>query len=188
MTPTVVPRRHTRDVTLDQWRTLGATPIVVEQEDGPTGHGQQIITARAAIRAGLNTDADLIVYAEDDIDLDPRLVGILPACIGDAPVSLWHRPRFRPRRLPPGDIVIVDAIQSRTWFSSLCLALPRRVAAALVDQPAPDHGGIDMCLRDWKVRITVPALVEHRPGRRYASRNGRHYTSDTYEGPTSEPS
>lgn len=54
VTPTVAARRRARETTLEQWRALGAHPIVVEQPPtAPIGHMAQLATARA----GLATDA-----------------------------------------------------------------------------------------------------------------------------------
>lgn len=184
VTPSIPQRRATRDVTLVQWVRLGADPIMIEQDPAlPLGPHSQLATARAALRAGLGTGAEMILYAEDDIDIDPHIADILPCCTGDAPVSFWHRPRFRPRDLQPhpGCVIIAPAVGQSRWWGGPCIAMTPAHATRLCEADVP-KGGIDLALRVTGVRITIPAMVEHRSGPRYASRGG-HVTSDTYRGP-----
>lgn len=174
VTPTVAARDHTREATLTQWAALGHEPIVIRQDPAvPSGHRAQRDTARTAIRAGLETGADVIVYAEDDIDLDLRVRAVLPAAASDAgPCSLWHRLRFRPARAVParGDVMIVHARGAARWWGAQCVVLTRPLAERLLTVDY-GRGGIDMDLRLLPpMRITVPPLVSHRPGPRVATR------------------
>lgn len=196
VTPTVPQRRSLRDATLRQWDQLGLPPIVVEQDPAwPLGHMSSRATACRALRAGLDTGADVIVFAEDDIDLDPRIPGILAvAADGDGPCSLWHRPRFRPAHAASpagvGGVTVVRAKAARRWIGSLCVVLTAEQAARLLatasKHDSPHNGGIDIDLRDLApIRITVPSLVAHRRLPRLASR-GTHIDCDDYEGPRTD--
>lgn len=186
VTPTVAARRGAREVTLAQWRALGHDPIVVEQPaDVPHGHRQARATAQAALAAGLAAGAELIVFAEDDIDLDPRIPEVL-GCDLPLPLSLWHRPRFRPavsRRVPLTGLVEVGPARARSeWWGSQCVVLDRHLTGWLLDVDW-GRGGIDMDLRLLPpIHVTVPSLVGHRRLPRLATR-GRHYDADDYEGP-----
>lgn len=171
VTPTVEARQHVREATLDQWRTLGFEPLIIEQGP-PYGHRRQRENSRAAIRAGLDTGAAVIIHAEDDIDLDPRIPRVLPACLGPAPCSLWHRPRFEPPGVArPGQVVVTPARAPVRWYSALCVVMTRAQAehALTLDY---GRGGWDLDLRLTGVRITVPSLVQHRHLPRVASRGG----------------
>jgi hypothetical protein len=170
-TPTVQQRRHSRELTLCQWRALGIRPILVEQDPAlPLGHASQTLTALRAVREGLHSGADIILYAEDDINLDPQVLNALAAWDRQAPLSLWHRPRFRPAGAK--DSTIVQALNSAHWYSSLAIALTRPMAQHLTAQPAGARG-IDIMLRTLPpMQITVPVLVEHRHLPRVASKAG----------------
>lgn len=190
VTPTIAARDHTRETTLNQWRALGYEPLVIRQDPAlPYGHRSQRQTARAAIIAGLQTGAEVIVYAEDDIDLDPRIPGVLGrAAAEEGPCSLWHRPRFRPTRIPspgPDGVAITYARAARQWWGSQCVVLTRTQAIRLLGCNY-GHGGIDMDLRLLApIRITVPSLVGHRRLPRAATR-ARHYDCTDYEGPRTQ--
>lgn len=182
VTPTVEARRDVRETTLSQWRAFGLDPLVVEQGP-PYGHQRSRETARAALAAGLDAGASLIVFAEDDIDLDARVPRILPLCLGDTPCSLWHRPRFEPAgRAVPGQVVITRAKNVAAWVGSLCVVLSRAQAEKLVTTP-PAGGGIDNDMRTLGMRITLPSLVQHRALPRVATKCGpRQIFADDYEG------
>lgn len=190
VTPTIPARDRARHATLAQWRDLGWTPIVIRQDPHiPHGHRAQRDTARTAIRSGLHTGAAIIVYAEDDIDLDPRIPGVLDrAASEEGPCSLWHRPRFRPARIPapgPDGVAITRARAARQWWGSQCVVLTRAQAARLLGCDY-GHGGIDMDLRMLApIRITVPSLVGHRRLPRAATR-AAHYDCDDYTGPRTQ--
>lgn len=186
VTPTVPQRAGTREATLGQWRALGLEVIVVEQDPAlPLGHRSQLATARRALTAGLEHGAPVVVYAEDDIDLDPRIPRVLPAALGRGPCSLWHRPRFRPAGVPgrgPDQVLVVPARAAGRWWGAQCLVLGRACAETLVCAEY-GRGGIDMGVRLLPgLRITVPPLVAHRGVPRAATR-GRPVDCDGYEGP-----
>lgn len=189
VTPTIPGRRRTRDATLAQWTALGLPVLVVEQDPGlPVGPASQLATAREALRGGVASGAAVVVYAEDDIDVDPRLLRMLPMLLGAGPCALWHRPRFRPARLPalgPDQVVVVPARAPRRWWGGQCVVATSAQAAAWA---AVDYGrgGIDMGLRLMPgLRITVPALAAHRPLPRAATRGPR-IDTDTYVGPRTQ--
>jgi hypothetical protein len=187
VTPSIVARTESRQVTLRQWAALGLSTIVVVQDPAlPIGHRSQTLTAQAALRRGLGTGADVIIYAEDDIDLDPRIMRVLPALPGRSPVSLWHRPRFAPKTPPPrglDQIVITRAVSSSRWWGAQCVVLTRDQAARLAAGDC-GPGGIDRGLRTGPMRITIPPLVGHRRLPRAAS-TGTHVDCTGYEGPRS---
>lgn len=195
VTPTVPARRGLRDVTLDQWRTLGADPIVVEQpEHIPYGRDGTTATATRAVREGLATGAEWILHAEDDIDIDPRLLDAWPVLLRDEqPVALWHRPRFA----PPGlceravEVSVVRARSQSSWWGSQAVLLPRRLAVEAVETaPLPGVGWDVHLRRVWaergrRLHLAVPCLVEHRRLPRIATRWG-HVGSCCYRGPRTD--
>ena len=169
---------------------MGTEPVIVEQDPAlPYGHLAQTSTARAAVAAALVTDPQWVLYAEDDIDVDPCLVSHWPMLLRDDPVALWHRPRFTPPGLvtPAAGVVVAPAANPGRWLFSMAVILPAAVARAAVDA-APLGYGFDLHLRElWKTRgwrpyITLPCLVEHRRLPRVASRGG-YVESGNYRGP-----
>ncbi len=169
--PSIVPRRRSREITIAQIIIgAGTQPIIVEQpEDMPYGHASCAATARMAIGAGLDTGADAILHIEDDIDIDPRLWGQLDTDIRrGASVSYWH-PKSRHGCTP------------RRMVGSLAVLLTARAARHLVRRT--DTVGTDIAMREVADEVHPTALVEHRPGRRYASGSQMQVTSDCYRGP-----
>lgn len=196
VTPTVPARRQVRDATLDQWRELGADPIAIEQPpEMPYGHASGNVTARAALQAGLDTGADWILHADDDIDIDPDLVSLWPLLLRKVPISLWHRPSFAPRGLcphPAGAPVQVHRVRTAgRWYSSLAILIPRAEAEAAARTPIGGPGGWDIHLRrvflatGSVLHLTSPCLVEHRTLPRVATRTGirRIDSGGCYRGP-----
>lgn len=195
VTPTVTARLGTRDATLEQWRALGADPIVVEQPvRSQIGHPAQLTNARAAIHAGLATAPGWVLYAEDDIDVDPALAEAWPTLLArEQPVTLWHRPRFAPAGAcdhPADPVRVLRAVAPGSWWGPQAVLMPARLAAAGAAAPDPPHGGIDMVMRQtWRatrrpLHLTVPCLVEHRPLPRLATRSGpRRVDGCCYRGP-----
>lgn len=185
VTPTITARRATRPLTTHQWLALGYRPILVEQDPTlPLGHQAQLSTSQQALQAGLDTGADTIIYAEDDIDLDPTLADYLtpaPSTI----TSLFYRPRFahhQPHLAP--------ARQQSRWITSQALVMGRPVAHALTTHQGP--GGIDIAVRHicrhHNLTIMLPPrpLVEHRTLTRAATHAPGRFTSQgDYRGPDS---
>lgn len=194
---TIPQRRESRQVTLRQLDALGFLTNVVEQdEDLPLGSHSSTLTAQAAIRSGLhNTSATHILFVEDDIDIDPEVIDHLPALMEtERVVSLWHRPRFVPRKLrTPKEtgIELCRAIDLKNWFSTLAILMPRFVAQRFVLTLPEQREGTDLLLKrlllgmDMPLWLTLPSLVEHREGKRYATKASFYVGSDDYRGPRS---
>lgn len=195
--PTIPQRRESRQVTIDQIEGLGLgiPPIIVEQDpDLPLGSASCLATTKLAIEAGLDSGADSILLLEDDVDIDPWLgADIYYYSEVGRVISFWHRPRFVPSRYREIEgRLMVEAIGLKDWFSTLGIMFPLDIAYAFVDTPPslPDIGS-DIHLREILMRLdvplwlTLPSLVEHRPGKRYATKAHFHIMSEDYTGPKS---
>ncbi|AWB84794.1 hypothetical protein [Corynebacterium liangguodongii] len=176
--PTIPERRTWRIPTIAQLDALGLTPTVVEQDPAlPIGHASQLTTAQKALTAGLESGASHILYAEDDIDIDPTITRYLDEP-GEGILTFWYRRRFTPR--PDG--LIPNRLR---WISSLAFLCDRATAQRLAAYSGKP--GIDMAMRHDQAPLyaTPRPMVEHRAVPRAAS-TGSHITSEgDYQGPNS---
>lgn len=178
-TPTIPQRRTTRQLTIHQWAALGLPTITTEQPaEMPICHASQLTTAKAALRAALDHGADTIIYAEDDIDIDPDIVHYLTPTPGTI-TAAWFRPRFH-----HGRDTLAPAINQKRWWGGPCLIMGRPEATHLTHYNGKP--GIDLALRDSTTVMLPPRpLVEHRALPRAASSGPTITSGGNYQGPDS---
>jgi hypothetical protein len=148
------------------------------------------------LEAALAADSTiaLVVFCEDDVDVDPRCADWLDTQIAtDAVIALYvPHPRFWGRwargvtreTWPPR----VGAVRnSAAWWGSQCVAIPGALARALVAYQDWDvlggTGGFDIVLRElcrragWRILATAPTLADHRGIPSVTSRRYRRHRS-----------
>lgn len=191
--PSIPQRASSRLVTLAQLDALGFDVLVVEQHpDLELGSVSSTVTAKRALELGLSLSDGGVLFIEDDVDVDPYLVQVLDILSSSTCISLWHRRGYVPRRYwdYSGEFDVVKATNLSRWFGTLGVWFPRHIAEVFVDIPHGENG-TDLHLRNVlkelgeDLFVTLPSLVEHREGRRYASRNGNRVVSHDYRGPLS---
>lgn len=188
---TVAARRGIRDVTVSQWRALGADPVVTEQPAHiPHGYTHSARNHANSILAALHSGVGWVISSEDDIDLDPRIVGALPDLCRDEPVTLWTRPRFVPvdPDRAPGRIGVLPVRHQPNWWGSQAVIMPSRIAETVCAPPLGGDGWdrhLSAVFRThrWRLWCTDPCLVEHRRVPRIACPRAPYVCGARYEGP-----
>lgn len=194
--PTVPERAQVLAETLRQWRELGvADPVVVEQESPLRHASQQNLTARRAIRAGLERSPRWVLLTEDDVDLSPCLPSHIPYLLGwgEAVVSLYapgwtHYSKASELRARGGvwDLHIARVMSPRRWYGSLGVLIPARLAAEMLLRPPHRDDGFDVDLGQYVLGthkpflVSNPNLVQQRDVRPVSNPHGGRHRSMTY--------
>lgn len=179
-TPTVCRRAESLAATRAEWERAGAREVVAvcQPSDWPLCPQSQRRNAHRAIAAALDhrPGATHVIFAEDDILVEPRFGERLPALLAaGVPITLfvaarYHYPAGIRRLLDAGsplDEAVVPIVNGRIWVGSLGLILPRSVAEAS-QRGASEYVGWDVHLREFlrasgqRLYLTVPNLVQHR--------------------------
>ncbi|HAX24690.1 MAG TPA: hypothetical protein DCX80_06585 [Chloroflexi bacterium] len=179
-TPTVSQRSEIWAETRRAWEQAGVRQIVatLQPTDWPLGHKSQRRTADDAVADALERypEASHVLYAEDDILIDPAITRRLPGLLGArVPITLFvagtrHYPASIRRTLDAGQALaeaVIPITGQRAWVGSLAVLLPRGVAEASTRWESR-YTGWDVHIREFlrahgrRLCVAVPNLVQHR--------------------------
>lgn len=164
----VVGREDVRQRTINQ--LLPLQPMVFVQ-DMPLGKDNHCANVRAALKWGIATEMQHILFLEDDLDFAPTFVTALTvACQSSYPIVSFYAPgtRFYPaavrRQIERGDYQpgLYPPINRSAWFGSQALLLRRDVAKLCIEQY--QDMWLDLRLQkltDYPMAIYVPNPVQH---------------------------
>lgn len=197
--PTIVERKRIREMTIEALRNAGIhlTAVVEQHPLLPLCGESNLITTKAAMEQALQVAESPtgLLVVEDDVHVDERLKFYLDIFLASGEtVSLWHRPRFLPAKERRSKVDagprLVQAIGMKDWFGNLAILYPLDVAEAFIEMKPLDHTkGADIHLREVLAKmgrpllLSVPSMVEHREGARYATKSWMQVRSEDYEGP-----